>query len=259
MRAKLEQYANSLDAPQIELENLTPIQFAAKYGEAEFIENSLKTVNKSELPKILNQKTTQGDFTALHYAVHSGHLNCVQILLNFGAEVNQVTSLQQLPIHLALSNQKIDRDTKLQLFTLLNIDPSLITQPNLNGDNIAHLAAEANLPEILSTLKNTNQKPFSSKNKQGLTPLLVSLLNRAMSSARVLMEHTPSLHEMDSKERTALHYAAIYGDVACVSLLLPHFDPMQKDYDGNNAFQYMQNRQDPAFLEIIQSTGLTLS
>lgn len=257
MRIQLEQYANSLELPQAELENLTPIQYAAKYGDAEFIEKSLTAIPKSQWPDILKQQTVKGGFSALHYAARFGHVGCVKTLLDFGAQVNQVTSLQQLPMHLALTNQNSKRETKLELFTLLNTDPALLTQSNLNGDNIAHLAAEANLPEILIVIRETNDKAFNSKNKQMLTPLLVSILNRAMSSAKILMEHTPSLHEKDSNERNALHYAAIYGDVSSVSLLLPYFDPKQLDHSGHDAFYYIQKRQDPAFTALIPNPELS--
>ena len=256
MREKLSQYANALDTPQSSLEDLNPIQFAAKYGEVDFIVESLARLPKTQVETILKQKTPRGGFTALHYAAYFGQRDCVQILLNFGAEISQVTNLQQLPIQLALINKNIARETRNELFQLLNLDSLLLTYANLNGDNVAHLAAEANLPDILLTLSTSNDKIFNSKNKQGLVPLLVSILNRSMSSTRILMEHNPSLQEKDSKNRNALHYAALFGDIACVSLLLPHFDLKQHDNDGNSAYDYLAKRKDPAFTELLSSTNL---
>lgn len=256
MREKLEKYADSLNIEQPELDNLNPIQFASKHGYADFIEQNLKKIHKNQWPSILELATSKGRFTALHYAAFLGHLNCALVLVSSGAKVTQLTSLQQLPIQLALTNKSISRETKQAIFNVLNIDPTLLMHANLNGDTVAHLAAEANLPDILITIRQMNEKVLSIKNKQGQTPLLVSILNSSMSSARVLMEYTPSLQERDSKERNAMHYAALYGDIVCVSLLLPYFDLKQRDYDGNTAYDYLAKRQDPVFSEILSMADL---
>ncbi len=251
MQDKLIPHTTSLDLPQADLENLTPLQFAAKYGVISFIEERLSSIDPSQLPEILEKQTAQGGFTALHYATFFGHRDCVEALLKYGASVHKLTGLQQLPIHLALISPKNDKETKLALFTLLNTDPINLSQPNRLGDTVAHLAAESNLPEILAAIKTMNERVLSAKNRQGMTPLLVSLLNQSTNAMSVLMDDSPALQEKDSKERNALHYAALYGNKHCVEALLPYFDKNSRDHDGKKASDYAAQRNDLAMLAIL--------
>ncbi len=255
MQDKLIQHTTSLDLPQADLENLTPIQFAAKYGVISYIEDRLSSIEPSQLPEILEKQTAHGGFSALHYATFFGHRDCVEALLKYGASIHKLTGLQQLPIQLALISPKNDKETKLALFALLNTDPANLSHSNRLGDTVAHLAAEFNLPEILSAIKTINERVLSSKNRQGMTPLLVSLLNQSMNATSVLMDDTAALQEKDSNERNALHYAALYGNKHCVEALLPYFDKNLRDHDGKKASDYAAQRNDPAMLAILGATG----
>ena len=258
MQDRLNQYTTFLDLPQEDLDNLTPIQFAAKHGVVNFIEERLAASDPNQLPDILEKKTPTGGFTALHYAVFFGHTTCVEALLKYGASIDKLSDLQQLPIHLALMSPKNDKEKKITLFTLLNLDPTILNRRNLLGDTVAHLAAEANLPEILNVIKVINEQLFSIPNNSGMTPLLVSLCNHATNATKVLLEHTTALQAKDSKLRNALHYAALYSDAQCVETILPYFDKNERDHDGNTASDYAARRKNTEMLTILGEVGLEL-
>lgn len=255
MQDRLSQYTTSLDRPQADLEDLTPIQFAAKHGVVSFIEERLASSDPSQLPMILEKQTVLGGFTALHFAVFFGHIACADALLKYGASIYTLTNLQQLPIQLALNSPRNNKETQFVLFTLLNNDPENLNHRNLLGDTVAHLAAASNLTNILKIIKASNENSFCIKNKQGLTPLLISLLNHSTSATNILMDTPAALQEKDANERNALHYAALYGNARSVEALLPYFDRDSRDNNGNKASDYASQRKDPAMLAILGGTG----
>ena len=244
---QLKQFENDLETPQETLGWLTSIQFAAKHGKLEFIAEQLGTKDPRDQLRILGQQTKQGGFTALHYATYFGHVSCVKTLLELGASLHSVTLLQMKPIQLALTGNKNNRAKQIQLFELLNRAPLALSHPNMNGDTLAHLAAEFDLHEVLAVIDDAN---LNIKNQQGLTPLLISLLNNSMNAVSQLSK-TASIKEKDFKQRNALHYATLYSAPACMAHIVPYFENDVPDQDGYRALDYASRNKDTKKVEIL--------
>ena len=44
----------------------------------------------------VNEPAGEGGATALHYAVSGGHEECVRVLLQYGADINSITSTEEV-------------------------------------------------------------------------------------------------------------------------------------------------------------------
>ncbi|KAI6241190.1 Non-specific serine/threonine protein kinase [Aphelenchoides fujianensis] len=84
--------------------------------------------------------------TALHCACARGHLECVQSLLESGAEINARDATGRTPLHLALSRSHTD------IALLLITKGANVELADENGDTPLHLAARLGLVPSVQTL-----------------------------------------------------------------------------------------------------------
>lgn len=80
--------------------------------------------------------TTKDLWTPLCSAAHWNSADCVDLLLQEGADVNHKTNGSQTPLHLALS-QAYPRDTLEVLFMCPNLDTSVRNSQNDRAKDIA--------------------------------------------------------------------------------------------------------------------------
>lgn len=249
----LHQNSGPLDKQQKKLENLTPIQFAAKYGEPTFIAEQLALLNDKHRKEVLDMQDEISGLTALHFAARYGQIEVAKILLSYGASPDVQTKLQQLPVQSAFSD-KNSKTIIIELFNLLNKNPAYLEHTNYNGETVAHLAAQMDIPEILSIIKEEDETLLNKKNNQSMTPLLVAILNNSIHSIPILL-NTKSIKIKDSKSRNALHYATIYGNDACLSLIMPHFNINAPDGEGLTSMDFAVKQQDSEKIKVLKEAG----
>ena len=100
-RAFLDRFIPSTQVNSTEikadLDNLTPIQYAAYRGFDRFIESS------TPISEVQLNQGNASDMTPLHLAAQGGHVHTVAVLLAKGADLTKKNKLAELPIHAALA------------------------------------------------------------------------------------------------------------------------------------------------------------
>ncbi|XP_064606437.1 uncharacterized protein LOC135471236 isoform X2 [Liolophura sinensis] len=140
----------------------------------------------------------------LHHAVERGHGKLVEILIDFGADVNIA-----------------DKD---------NVRP-------------LHLAACRGSVEIAEALINA-QAVVDVRDRWGTTPLHHAAEQGQEDVTRLLVEYGASIRLQDANHQTALHFAAKSGNPAVFSLLqLRGGDIQQKDVWGKAAMDYAKKNE----------------
>ncbi|MBN2246266.1 MAG: ankyrin repeat domain-containing protein [Candidatus Aminicenantes bacterium] len=139
-------------------------------------------------------------WTPLHSQAYKGHLDGVELLLEHGADIEAKTSFGHTPL---LSSLRWDR---------IGVTRFLIE-------------------------KGADVNPTT---ELGRTPLIVSAVEGNSELARLLLEnHADTSIKDNNYKRTALHFAALYGQFDIVDALAKKgSDVNEKDASGRTAFDY---------------------
>ncbi|XP_053304974.1 palmitoyltransferase ZDHHC13 [Spea bombifrons] len=154
--------------------------------------------------------------TLLHWAAINNRLELVRYLISKGAVVDQLGgTLNSTPLHWAV------RQGHLQMVILLmkcGGDPSLIDG---EGYGCIHLAVLFQHLPIIAYLVAKGQS-IDTPDVNGMTPLMLSAQRIiGVEPTSFLLKFNPSLGAVDKAERnTALHWAALSGNVNAMDLLL---------------------------------------
>jgi ankyrin repeat protein len=80
---------------------------------------------------------------------------------------------------------------------------------------------------------------------------------KCVNIAKLLIKHKASVDKIDSKKRTALHYACLKGNRAMVALLLENGAKLEvQDKDGNTPVDLDKEKLIVAYQESLQETAL---
>lgn len=143
------------------------IMKAAENGEDATIRAQLKNLTKEEAKKLVNTSNEDKE-TALHIAAGSGHLNFVNLLIEYGANPNAIGIFKETPLH---------------------------------------RAAAKNYEEIMQSLINAGGNLDISRHDSS-KPIHVAASNDAIKVIKVIIANDPSQANAISKEcRTPLFYA----------------------------------------------------
>lgn len=237
-----------------ELDNLSPLLFAAKHGVAEFIESTLSGLPQDKIKGLISATNAEG-FSALHFACRYGQVKAVKCLLNFGAQASVVSSLGYLPIHMIFSD-KNDRETTEQLFELFMNDPVGLQARTSSNESIAHLAASKGYTNILKYLQSHAPKLLNSKDNQSMTPLLTAVLNNQIETVKYLLDNSDA-SLTNSKGQNALQIAAQFSTTEMFVSLLPYFDKNLIDNEKNTALDFAKQNEDEEKISALVNFGST--
>ncbi|KAG2201829.1 hypothetical protein INT47_004386, partial [Mucor saturninus] len=166
----------------------------------------------------------------LNIAVLGGHPNMVRLLLSAGADINNKDGRGRTPLVCAIYGLDLDAS---------NIDPSnlyFISQTNPSHFDI--------MKNILLCHPNLYYATLDSPQYEikGITPLcLASYLGKSDIIQLLLDDGRVNVDGTDSKNATALMYAARDGNVPIVKILLDyHASPDITDSHGWSAIQYAE-------------------
>eukprot|EP01032_Pedospumella_encystans_P014073 gene14073-16182_t len=153
----------------------------------------------------LHYKDWDGD-TALHWASIGGHLESVNVLLQYGADIHAVDSGGMTPLQ--------------------------------GAANFGHINVVQRLLEAVNGLS-----PQFLLKTDGTTPIVKALLNWHNDVVKLLLSHNPDLNLKDDSGWTALHNAAMSGNGEAVQLLIEHgADVDIPDEGGATAYTWAVNR-----------------
>ncbi|RDW78859.1 ankyrin repeat domain-containing protein [Aspergillus mulundensis] len=203
------------------------------------------------------------DRSPLIWALSHGHENLVTPLLQNGADANvQNRDTGETLLVTAIREHKL---SLLRSYLAQGVvDPNL-TDRNFRTPLWAALDSWHRtdiLQELLARpdLDVNKKASVADRTRGGLTPLLHAIRERQEKVARMLLEHptldSTSINSTDDQKRTPLSYAAQYGLVELINILLSKgADPQLADQDGRVPHSYAAERGHAQAIRNLVQTG----
>ena len=216
---------HSIDLGIRDIEDRTLLHMATYKGLSTVVRMLLEHDGPFKVP--VNARTKEGQ-TALHLALRHHHLSIVELLLEFGADVDVEESDNTTPLLLALRLSYYILETA-QL--LLEHGASVHVRDEY-GRTPLHLASRSNLPSIVALLLKFGAN-VGAQDHDKITPLLLASRSRSVATIKVLLEHGANVHVRDETGQTPLHFASKHNLSSVVALLLKFgADVDAKEEDG---------------------------
>ena len=184
-------------------------------------------------------------FSPLHRAIENNNLNLVNALLSY----KDIDKEIKLPNETTASNGwYLGGNTPLLyasyignpqiVSALLEANCNIRARDDIDGATVIHIAAGNGNNEVINLLLNKDKTLINAVDNNGAdTPLHWAIMKNYDSTAELLLSQGASPTQKNSSEQTPLHYAAMYGNMNAVVLLVEKYnvDKNLKDKDGNTA------------------------
>ncbi|XP_013384855.1 ankyrin repeat and protein kinase domain-containing protein 1-like [Lingula anatina] len=214
----------TLDVNKIDLLGgaCTPLHMAAQHGATQCVQLLLQ---HGADPNIQDWRGR----TPLHWAVELGATQCVQLLLQHGADPNIQDGEGSKPLHMAARQ---DATQCLQLLLQHGADPNIQSksigrQTLLMGAgrrSPLHWAAQRGATQCIQLLLQHGADPNIQDIWWRHTPLQDAAEQGATQCVQLLLQHGAdyNIQDLSARGRTPLHLAVKQGATECVQLLLQH-------------------------------------
>ncbi|XP_005877947.1 PREDICTED: ankyrin repeat and SOCS box protein 2 [Myotis brandtii] len=188
-------------------EGWLPLHEAAYYGQL----SCLKALHRA-YPATIDQRTLQEE-TALYLATCRGHLDCLQSLLQAGAEPDISNKSRETPLYKACERKNVEA---VRILVQYNAD----TNHRCNrGWTALHESVSRNDLEVMEILVSSGAK-VESKNAYGITPLFVAAQSGQLEALRFLAKHGADINTQASDSASALFEACKNEHQLVVEFLL---------------------------------------
>ncbi len=181
-----------------------------------------------EHPRLVQDRTADGQFTLLHLTAAYGNAKATKILINAGAIVEAEDRATRTPLHFAALHGHT------AVFDMLLDAGAAIAHPFLpffTGKSTLQLAAQGGYPEIIQriiefyTTKYGQQNTLTMLNRRdklGYTALFDAIHEKHLTAATMLLHFGASPDIKTYSGATTLHVAAIIGFSSIISPLVRH-------------------------------------
>ena len=190
-----------------EYSNYTPLMVAAECGNKKIVELLL------EYGADINAVDNNG-YTPLRLAAASGYKKICQLLIEKGADINSVDEYGCTPLHLAA---EIGKTEICQLLIEKGADINAVDN---NGFTPLRNAAIYGYKEICQLLIEKGADVNAVDNLFGSTPLHCAAANGNKKICQLLLEKGADINAVDNDGKTPLDDAAFYGQEEIYQLLL---------------------------------------
>jgi len=145
--------------------------------------------------------------------------------------------------------------TVQQISAQVQQDPAFAASRASNGWTPLHAAAFGNNAAAAAVLIAAGAEVNArAKNRFDNTPLQVAMLSQASDAAKVLIAHGADLDAKMSEGATALHEAAMNGDVVSIRMLLAAgADPSIRAPDGKTALDFARAAKHDEAARLLES------
>ncbi|NXJ69344.1 ASB3 protein, partial [Rostratula benghalensis] len=208
MLRKLIKRGYSVDVP--DNRGWMPIHEAAAHNSSECLRLLICAAPRDDY---INVKTFEG-LCALHLSARHGSLENVRVLLEAGADPNEVTTEATTPLFLAVENEHAN-----VVKFLLQHGANVKGPHSWSGWNSLHQASFQGCTEIMKILMEKGASK-ECKDDFGITPLFVAAQYGKLESLRLLVSHGADVNSQAKDRATPLLIAAQEGHAECVELLL---------------------------------------
>lgn len=148
--------------------------------------------------------------TPLHIATSSGHTPCVELLAEWGANVNTQESWGQTPFIIATSKSRLHT-----MIALIRLGADLEIKDYHHGQTALHVACAGQDEKTVLVLLDAGAD-LTAMDGTGLSPLGVALVNKFYRCVPLLLEYGAKLNDMDRARLPQLLVA--YVDQQCCKL-----------------------------------------
>lgn len=204
---------------------------------------ALQEAIKQGLP--LDDKGDKG-LPLISYYTKAGALECVDYLIEAGANVNATDDRGWTPLIYSVYGQPV-------IFALLHKHGALLNTKTNQGGSALILAAEIGNTEALSFLIKAGGD-VNQINVHGGTPIMHAAIKGQAKSIAILLKHGANPNVADNKQITPLMHAASNGHAEVIkTLLAAKVNVNAKDYAGFSAIMAPSDAAKPkeSHLEII--------
>ncbi|XP_062858426.1 ankyrin repeat and SOCS box protein 2 isoform X2 [Trichomycterus rosablanca] len=184
-----------------------PLHEASNYGKEQCIKALLRVQ-----PGMINKRTLK-DQTALLLAVSKEYEDCVQCLLDKGADPDIANKDKETPLYKAC-----ERENSAIVAMLLNHDAT-VNKSCIQGWTALHEVVCRNNVEICEMLVKAGAK-ISTANVYGVTPIFVAAQSGKVEALRFLLKNGADINSQAADGATALYEACKNGHVEIVDFLL---------------------------------------
>ncbi|XP_053241448.1 ankyrin repeat domain-containing protein 42 [Podarcis raffonei] len=197
----------------------TPTEAPKKKPRFRSIHDAVRAGNVEQLQEMvkcgtsINEVDPVYNFTPLHWAAHSGSLECFQWLLWNGADKTAVTGRGWTAAHLAAIK---GQDACMQSLLLHGVD--LGTQDD-RGCTPAHLAATHGQSYTLQTILRSGVD-VNVSDRHDWKPIHKAAFHGRLGCVQLLLRWGATLDDVDNNGNLPVHLAAVEGHLHCFKFLV---------------------------------------
>ncbi len=206
----------------------TPLHLATIMGHTGIV-NYILHDRSVRISDILSAQDISGA-TPLHEAIRYGRADIARALLASGANVNALDSIGKTPFLLI-----IPKESQYALYTTLLQYKASISQKDMYGDTVLHVAAMSDAPvEVLNLLVNSGAL-IDERNKQGVTPIELAIEYEHPQQVRYFATHGADIYAQDMNGSSPLSKALESSSSEILKTLVGKENILSKDSSGNTA------------------------
>ena len=221
------------------LDSITPLHCAAINPNKEILHHLLQISPQSTLGDSKGRKP-------IHYAACCEKSGPLEVLIDFGVDVNEPDQAKITPLMYASFNGRVD-NVKL----LLSHERILMNAKQTDRTTAIHLAATYGHVEVLK-LFHQKGADLNAKGRQSMTPLILAAAYGHFDCVKFLIENEAKINDKDKIKRNALMMAVRNGNVRIASYLLKHGSDFDKpDSSDNYAIHYAAAYGFPECIDIL--------
>ncbi|RKL39272.1 hypothetical protein BFJ72_g6744 [Fusarium proliferatum] len=175
----------------------TPLMTAAANGNATMLQ---KLLGHSEIKKRISQGNVEG-MTALHFAVESGSLACVRLLLEAGAPASKTNEYDRTPMTYLWRNQEHPQEIYDTIKLLQSCGADIESKDNLGSTPALWACQKGNVPVLGALVRAGASLGAMDSNRNGI--LHTAALSNNFDIVHYLAEQ--DLEEIDPQLRSLEH------------------------------------------------------
>ncbi len=221
-------------------------------------------------PAMASKPVLEQDNTLLMNACISFNLNDVDLLLSNGVNVMEKRMKDgKNALHLTCAGTRTDENFDKIITALLSKEPRLAMQVDFDGNTPLHvLTAQGNGLHIklftahpkIKAMMDEGYPIIDSTNAKGQTALMIAIEKRCSATVKLLLEVGANGRLPDLNNNTALHYAAIFGNVVILAeLLKSRPDVNQQNAMGDTALHLAIRHNHPEVAMTLINHGANIS
>ncbi|XP_015769656.1 PREDICTED: ankyrin repeat and SOCS box protein 3-like [Acropora digitifera] len=197
---------------------------------------------------LLNSRTYCGE-TPIFLATLKGHIDCVKLLMAFGAQVNVMNDEE---VDLLVAAVKGGNKECFEIFLSQNFD---VNSQDVGGWGAMHEAAYAGRQDFIERLLSCSAD-IDIQNSDGATPLFTAAQYGRLTCLKLLLKKGADVNKLTVDNASPLFIAAQEGLADCVTALLSSgSDPGISVIDGATALHVAAERGHHHCVQILLNAG----